>query len=707
VESIAEAIAGWRDQHDRKLVLVLDQIESAIGDPGFLPSVLAFDRWAAGADVSVVLSIREDYLARLVGRTQELEPGMPIVRLPPLGLDGARAAIVGALAECRLAIEPELEAALLDDLRRAAAVLGPEMGWGGEPAVYPPHLQLACTVLFEHLGPGEATLTLAHYRSLGGFDAIVGEHLERVLDTELAGGRDAIARDLFVALVTTAHERAIRPETELVAMVGAKHGAPQVTAVLEILRSRGLLVRVRGADEPAWELVHDSLIPRVLAWIDARDLDRRRAIELVRHHLRRSTPGAPSLLDRAELRELEAHEGALAELDEEWRHRATAAEWTPRGLVARSRRALRRRVALLGITILAALGVGGLGLYRSCEQSQRATAERQWALAERERALAERERVVANIGEVDLVIEAFDWDSKAQRATVVPTPEDWRWDLRDRSAPGQERAFPAGTALRRTPRRAGAAMAEALDIRGGPASLIVERPGCAPSIVPLKLPGYNPDHVRTRLSLRLPTCAASREDMVFVPRGPFIYGGVGEPPAANTPDQVSAETTIDEPEFAIDRTEVTNAAFNVFAAMSKLTGIDPRNFPKSSTLGFAKEPKNPVPYLNWSEARAYCRFLGKELPTSQQWVKALRGGLTLPGGRPNPMPRRNLSWGEWRKPIPARIDGVGTAEVGTHPSDVSPHGVHDLVGNVEEWTLTTREPGIHVVRGANWNYGTE
>src|SRR5262249_587057 len=146
-------------------------------------------------------------------------------------------------------------------------------------------------------------------------------------------------------------------------------------AVLEILRARGLLVRVRGADGPAWELVHDSLIPRVLAWLDARDLDRRRAIELLRHHLRRSTPAQASLLDRAELRELEAHEGAIDELEEEWQQRGDAVAWTPRRLVERSRGALRRRRALLGATIAAALAVGGIGLYRSCEQSQRAEVE--------------------------------------------------------------------------------------------------------------------------------------------------------------------------------------------------------------------------------------------------------------------------------------------------------------------------------------------
>src|SRR5262249_8878273 len=83
---------------------------------------------------------------------------------------------------------------------RWAGAAGRRGGGGGGRGVPPPHLQLAGSVLYEHLGAGEATLTLAHYRHLGGFDTIVGRHLERVLDTDLADGRDVIARDLFVAL---------------------------------------------------------------------------------------------------------------------------------------------------------------------------------------------------------------------------------------------------------------------------------------------------------------------------------------------------------------------------------------------------------------------------------------------------------------------------------------------------------------------------
>jgi formylglycine-generating enzyme required for sulfatase activity len=695
--SIGEAIETWRGQHDRRLVLVLDQIEAALGDPELLPSVLAFDRWPAGADVTVVLSVREDYLARLVGSMQELERGAPILRLPPLGRASARAAIIGPLAECRIAIEPELLDVLLDDLQRAAAALAPEMAIGGGPVVYPPHLQLACSVLVEHLGPGEATLTLAHYRRLGGFEEIVAERLERVLDTELAEGRDAIARDLFGALVTAAHERAICPEAELVAMVGAKHGAGPVTEVLEALRSRGMLVRVRGTDGPAWELVHDCLIPRVVAWVNARDLARRRATELVRHHLRRCRPGAPSLLDRAELREVLAQPAAIAELAQEWASRDDNGRWTPARLVARSRQVLRRRAAMLASTVVAAV-VGCLGILHSCAQSQRDAEERELALL--------------NIGEISLVIEAFDWDSKTQEATRAPTPPGWQWDLREQISPDADRPFAGKLFVRGGPRRVGAAATEDIDVRGGPAHLIVERPGCAPSVVPLQLPGYNPAHERRVMRLRIPTCVASQEDMMQIPAGPFIYGGFGEPAVPErlrSEYKLPAEAEVDEPAFSIDRTEVTNAAFAVFAEMASFTEIKQRQYPNKTTyIGNAGERRHPVTTLSWTEARDYCRFLGKDLPTSRQWTKALRGSPTLLNGNRNEVPRRNLPWGAPRTPVPARIKpSVGAAAVRTSLADFSPWGLYDLVGNVAEWTRTQSEPGVHVVRGGDWEQTDE
>jgi formylglycine-generating enzyme required for sulfatase activity len=689
--SVAAAITAWHRQRGGKLVVILDQVEAALGDDGFVTDVLGFAGWPAEADVAVVLSVREDHLARLLARAQLAEPGIPVVRLPPLPPEGARAAIIGPLTEARLAIDGDLLEALLADLQQAAAAIGPEMGWGTEPAVFPPHLQLACSVLYEDLPPGEATLTLAHYRRLGGFDAIVGEHLERVLDTELPGGSDKIARALFVALVTATHERAMRPEPELVAMVG---DAERAIAVLEVLRSRGLLVRVRGDDgEPSWELAHDSLVPRVLAWIDAHDLARRQAIELLRHHLRRSRASAPSLLGLRELRELRGHADAIVELDAEWKRRGSDDAWTPSRLVERSRQVLRRTVAVGAAMVVSALVIAGLALQRS---------------------RAEAARRSRDLGRFVLALEPFDWDPQAQQprpAALGPLSWELRtWrsqdDYGERVA--DDDVVRGGAALER------GALVEHVETRGGRAYLLVHRGACAPSVIRLiDLPGYaTREQAEIELHVPVPTCAATEADTIEIPAGRFIYGGVGEPPAPllrDDPDpQYRAEHEVELPAFRIDRTEVSNAAFAVLGRLAPITGVAATVYPASPELRDAGEPRRPVTGIDWHTARAYCRYLGKDLATSQQWVKAMRGGLVLPGGVANPMPRRNLPWGVTGDPI-ARAqlygsDGSGvstTADVGSHPLDVSPYGVLDLTGNAMEWTATPgSKVGTRVVRGS-------
>jgi formylglycine-generating enzyme required for sulfatase activity len=201
--------------------------------------------------------------------------------------------------------------------------------------------------------------------------------------------------------------------------------------------------------------------------------------------------------------------------------------------------------------------------------------------------------------------------------------------------------------------------------------------------------------------ISVPTCAATRAGTVEIPAGTFLYGGVGVPPSreiANDPELRRAQRTR-LPRFWIDRTEVTNAAFGVLAQMAARTGIAAPIYPHTSGLRDAGGPTKPVTGINWYTARAYCRYLGKDLPTSEQWVKAMRGGEYLPDGSKNPMPTRNFPFGDG-DPLKVAVLDFPITDVGTHPGDVSPYGVLDMTGNAEEWTLSLGEDsGVRVVRG--------
>lgn len=162
------------------------------------------------------------------------------------------------------------------------------------------------------------------------------------------------------------------------------------------------------------------------------------------------------------------------------------------------------------------------------------------------------------------------------------------------------------------------------------------------------------------------------EEMVTIPAGPFVRGtmsgGFDEQP----------QRTIHLDTFSIDRYEVTNHQYQQFvAATGHRKAAPPSRYAKS--MGKMRSPNQPVVYVSWDDAVAYCRWKGKRLPTEAEWEKAMRGtdGRLWPWGnqeRPN-----GANWGRVQ-------DGHDvSARVGTFPTDKSPYGVMDGAGNVMEW----------------------
>ena len=99
-------------------------------------------------------------------------------------------------------------------------------------------------------------------------------------------------------------------------------------------------------------------------------------------------------------------------------------------------------------------------------------------------------------------------------------------------------------------------------------------------------------------------------------------------------------------------------------------------------------------HLSWYEARAYCHWAGRRLPTELEWEVAAAGEPNADGTGLATRKRR-YPWGD-SCPDPARanLDGsaLGTIPVGALPAGDSAFGCRQMLGNVWEWTDTVFGP---------------
>lgn len=181
------------------------------------------------------------------------------------------------------------------------------------------------------------------------------------------------------------------------------------------------------------------------------------------------------------------------------------------------------------------------------------------------------------------------------------------------------------------------------------------------------------------------------EGMVLVPASEFIMGSNGKsekgiPEKYGIPDKwfvdEHPERKVYLDSFYIDKYEVTMGEYKKFiddTAYKVPPDWKDNNFPKG-------QADYPVVLVDLYDAMAYAKWAGKRIPTEAEWEKAARGtkGRIYPWGNKFDGSKANLSLSVNKEASPKRV--------GSFKGGVSPYGVHDMTGNVWEWTVSYYQP---------------
>jgi iron(II)-dependent oxidoreductase len=214
------------------------------------------------------------------------------------------------------------------------------------------------------------------------------------------------------------------------------------------------------------------------------------------------------------------------------------------------------------------------------------------------------------------------------------------------------------------------------------------------------------------------------ESMALVPEGRVLIGQLAEQSSSacgpmDVDPRLTQRNLVKVSAVYLDRFCVTNAEYQRFvdsggyeelefwheeALPALLDFIDQTGAPGPRYWRDGQYPNDeqrlPVVGISWFEAWAYARWVGKRLPTDAEWTKAAAWPVESAPGR---IAQRRYPWGESFDVRRAHLYGSGhqaPVPVDEFPGGMSVGGIHQLVGNVWEWTASplgeVADTGLHV-----------
>jgi len=205
-----------------------------------------------------------------------------------------------------------------------------------------------------------------------------------------------------------------------------------------------------------------------------------------------------------------------------------------------------------------------------------------------------------------------------------------------------------------------------------------------------------------------PAPGSVENGMVFIPDGDFIMGA--DEPAicehlCDEDQNVGPARQVHTASYWIDVNEVTNA--NYLKCEEAGVCTPPKVDAAAGRANYhtsAEFANYPVTFVTWDQAKGYCEWQGKRLPTEAEWERAARGdnGQLYPWGTEYDADLRR----EYE------LRSTNTYAIGQY-SDASAWGIYDAAGNAWEWTADWYAPykdphqppaegTFKVIRGGAW-----
>lgn len=170
--------------------------------------------------------------------------------------------------------------------------------------------------------------------------------------------------------------------------------------------------------------------------------------------------------------------------------------------------------------------------------------------------------------------------------------------------------------------------------------------------------------------------------MVRVPEGTFKMGSkIGV-------DDEGPIHVVHVRAFFMDLHEVTANAYDHCVRAKACTKPDVKKQINSNcNLEYPERSDHPINCVDWHQATRFCAWVGKRLPTEEEWEYAARG-----------TDARNHPWGNALPEKQACWNTLGTCPVRAFPADKSAFGILNMAGNVSEWTASGYSENYNAAR---------